>query len=137
MVILDRIGCGKENKTREEIESDIERKLFRSGWADRACAVAIDPELENWIWVNEPRISGAISWESETGIYEWLHNKNWKEEGSLKPAQPKEAFETLLRQCRMPRSSSIYRDIAERASYDHCQDPAFRKMLGQLKNWLE
>ena len=136
MVILDHAGCGREEKTREEIERDIEGKLFQSGWQDRACAITIEPELENWIWVSEVRIAKAISWEDANGIYNWLHENDWKTPEELKPSHPKEAFEAALRICKTPRSSSIYRDISSQASYQQCKDPAFLKMLSQLRAWF-
>lgn len=138
LVILDRIGCGREEKSREEIESDIENKLVQSGWKDnRAITIAIDPELENWIWVNEIRIKDAISWDQDLKMYDWLHKNNLKEVNKTKPLKPKEAFETALKLCRTPRSSSIYLNISKKASYRNCQDPAFLKMINQLKKWFE
>ena len=136
IVILDRIGCGRENNTRDEIETHIENKLFQSGWKNRACAIAIDPELENWIWVNEAKIIEAISWENTIGIYDWLHKNNLKDPGTHKPKHPKEAFEATLKICQTPRSSSIYKEISSLASYKQCQDPAFNKMMTQIKEWF-
>jgi hypothetical protein len=138
LVILDRIGCGREEKSREEIESEIENKLVQSGWNNnRVSTIAIDPELENWIWVNEIRMKEAISWDQEINIYDWLHQNNLKEVTNVKPSQPKEAFESALKLCRTPRSSSIYLYISKKASYRNCQDPAFLKMINQLKRWFE
>ena len=136
LVILDHTGCGREEKTRQEVEEIIEDRLIQSGWQNSACAIAISPELENWIWVNEERMKAAISWENTVGIHHWLHENDWKQEGQPKPPQPKEAFEAILRECRTPRSSAIYREIASSASYQHCQDPAFHKMITQLKTWF-
>lgn len=136
IVILDHSGCGREEKTREEIEADIEDNLSQSGWQDRAYAIAIYPELENWIWVNETHVAQAISWEDNTQIYDWLHINNWKNTEEAKPARPKEAFEAVLRLSRTPRSSSIYREISSQASYKKCQDPTFLKMLNQIKVWF-
>lgn len=137
IIILDHAGCGREEKTREEIEGDIEDKLTQAGWQDRACAIVVEPELENWVWVSEVRIAAAISWENTTGIYDWLHENNWKEPEAPKPTHPKEAFEAALRACRTPRSSAIYREISSQASYQQCQDPAFLKMMNQLREWFD
>ena len=137
LVILDRIGSGREKKSREVIEEDIESRLSRSGWNDRACAIAIDPELENWVWVNETWVKRSVAWEQEMGVYDWLHKNNWKTIEKSKPDNPKEAFEAVLKHCRTPRSSSIYHEISTNASYQQCKDPAFQKMLNQLKVWFE
>ncbi len=136
LVILDHAGCGREKEARETIEEEIEGKISRSGWQDRMCAIVIEPELENWIWVNETHVAQAISWEESTKVYDWLHANNWKEVEEAKPTRPKEAFEAALRLSETPRSSSIYREISSQASYKKCQDPAFLKMLNQIKAWF-
>ena len=136
LVILDHAGCGREEKARQTIEEEVEDKVSRSGWQGRVCVIVIEPELENWVWVNETQVAQAISWEESTQIYDWLHANNWKEIKEAKPARPKEAFEATLRLSRTPRSSSIYRSISSQASYKKCQDPAFLKMLNQIKAWF-
>ncbi len=136
LVILDHAGCGREEKARVTIEAEIEGKLNRSGWQGRACVIVIEPELENWVWVNETHVAQAISWEENTQIYDWLHANDWKEVEEAKPARPKEAFEAALRLSGTPRSSSIYRSISSQASYKKCQDRAFLKMLSQIKAWF-
>jgi len=136
IVILDHSGCGKENKKREDLENEIEQNLDKCGWTDRACVVVIKPELENWIWVNEVRIKEAISWESDAGIYDWLQENQWKTADAKKPYKPKEAFEASLKECRTPRSSSIYREISSKASYSECNDPAFLKLIAKIKTWF-
>jgi len=48
LIVLDHEGCGQEEKTRIELEKNIETQLTASGWNDRAAAIVIEPELENW-----------------------------------------------------------------------------------------
>jgi hypothetical protein len=134
--MLDFSGCGQEEQSRNILEQQIENNLFRSGWNERACAIVIYPELENWLWVNEVRISEAISWENGRGIYEWLHNNGWKNADNPKPDHPKEAFEAILRLSNTPRSSAIYLDISSKASYQNCQDTAFHKLINRIKVWF-
>lgn len=136
LVLLDYLGCGREERLRSEIEKDIEGRLLKSGWLDRVCVVSIMPELENWIWVNEQRVQEAISWDQASGLYDWLHKEKWKKIEESKPTQPKEAFEAALKQCNTPRSSSLYYEISSKASYRYCQDAAFHKMLNQLRDWF-
>jgi hypothetical protein len=136
LVIFDHSGCGREDKTREELELLVENKINRSGWNENVCAIVINPEIENWIWVNEARLKDAISWEDENGVYDWLYENGWIELNSNKPNRPKEAFQACLRKCQIPRSSSIYKEISSKASYRVCQDPAFQKMIEKLKSWF-
>lgn len=137
VVMLDRMGSGQEAMPRQEIEHTLEQRLSKTGWGnERACALCIDPEIENWVWVAGARMQAAIGWADTKGIYDWLHENTLKQPGDIKPTQPKEAFESALRYCKTPRSSSIYKQIAAEASYKNCQDEAFLKMLKCLKLWL-
>ena len=56
LVMFDREGCGREHKTRTELENEIEERLSSSGWGNRAAAIIIDPELENWVWSDSPEL---------------------------------------------------------------------------------
>lgn len=136
LVIFDHQGSGKELLPREQIEQEISKKLDTSGWNNRNSVICVSPELENWIWVNEVRMMQAISWEGER-LYEWLHRNHLKNPEENKPSSPKEAFEAALRESHTPRSSSLYYSIASRASYKKCEDPAFHKMLTQLRIWFD
>jgi hypothetical protein len=136
LVILDHDGSGQESLTREEIEISIESNLSKNGWGNRHSVICIDPELEQWIWVNETHIHKAISWERSESVYEWLHNNSLKIPTDFKPKNPKEAFEQALVICKTARSSSIYQEISSNASYKMCTDPAFLKMIGSIMEWF-
>lgn len=136
LVVFDHEGCGHELLSREAIEQQIESLLFTNGWPGRAGVIVISPEIENWVWVNSTHIKRAITWEFAQDIYNWLHSEGLQDPASLKPSRPKEAFEAILYQTQTPRSSSIYREIAENASYRRCTDPAFLKMIQLLQTWF-
>ncbi len=136
LVILDHEGSGQEKKSREKIEEEIHKTISQVGWENRICVICIQPELENWIWVSDVRLREAVSWNHKISIYEWLQQNKLKHMDNPKPEHPKEAFERVLRACKTPRSSSLYEQIASRASYKYCQDPAFCKMLDCLKKWF-
>lgn len=137
IVMLDHQGSGREIQTRQDIESTLEALLDQNGWAGRNCAICIYPELENWIWVSEPQMHNAISWEEPNGLYHWISSRNFDQRDTRKPTKPKEAFEAALKYCQLPRSSSIYKAISSNASYKNCQDEAFLKLLNKLRVWLE
>lgn len=137
MVVFDHEGCGHEHISREEMEKKTEDLLSANGWPDRAGVLVISPEIENWVWVHRSHIERAISWDIELNIYTWLHKKNLKDPASAKPSRPKEAFEAALFCAATPRSSSIYLELAEKASYRNCADPAFLKMLALMRNWFK
>lgn len=50
LAIFDLEGCGAEALHRADVEHELERKLGANGWKERCAAIAIDPELEAWIW---------------------------------------------------------------------------------------
>lgn len=138
LVILDHHGCGKEKLTREQVEKDIESRLYASGWKKRAAAIVINPELENWLWSDSPEVDAALGWkEKSPPLRTWLKNQGFQESGLLKPSPPKEAVESALREVRKPRSSSIYFQIAEKVSLKRCKDPAFLKLKEKLVQWFK
>lgn len=138
LVILDHHGCGKETRTREQIERDIEKRLYTSGWEGRAAAIVIHPELENWLWSDSPEVDTALGWKGKSPpLRTWLKDHGFHETGLSKPSPPKEAVENALREVRKPRSSSIYFQIAESVSFKRCEDPAFLKLKETLIQWFK
>jgi len=137
LVMLDREGCGRENKTREELESEIEARLVSSGWGNRAAAIVIDPELEIWVWSDSPEVDAALGWKGNSpSLRTWLENKGFFKDNYSKPDFPKKAVEEVLREVRKPRSASIYKQIADKVSLKRCKDPAFQKLKDKLVQWF-
>jgi hypothetical protein len=137
LVILDHAGCGREAVERSALESEIEARLGDAGWGDRAAAIVISPELENWVWSDSPHIARALGWGGrEVSLKDWLVEKGFLDAGAIKPARPKEAVELVLRTARKPRSSSIYFELAQSVSTDRCTDPAFLKLKSCLRGWF-
>jgi hypothetical protein len=137
LIMLDRQGCGKENVKRKELETQLEERLSSSGWGNRAAAIVIDPELEEWLWSDSPEVDAALGWRGKyPSLREWLINKGFLKENGIKPSPPKEALEKALREVRKPRSSSIFFQIADKISLKRCQDKAFLKLKEKLIQWF-
>lgn len=137
LVLFDLAGSGCEPSPREEVERDLERRLRQSGWNERAAAIAIDPELENWIWTDSPHVGEALGWGGRDGaLRERLTQAKLWSPLIDKPGKPKEAVEMALRDARIPRSSSIYRRLAGKVKFSRCQDPAFLKLCATLRRWF-
>ena len=52
-----------EGKTREEIETEVEGRLHKNGWAvDAVCVVVIQPEIEAWVWAGSANVAAALGW---------------------------------------------------------------------------
>lgn len=108
------------------------------GWAtDTACAVVIEPELENWIWQDTPHLCAALGYQ---GSFDELRSELERQGAwpisEQKPPRPKETLESLLRNARKPRSSSLYQDLAGLVSVRRCTDTAFQILLMSLLRWF-
>lgn len=137
LVIFDREGSGQEQHSRERIEATVEKALAENGWAaENVAAVVLDPEIENWMWMDSPHVAAALNWRFDQKLYDWLQQEKWLPPNHSKPPRPKEAIETALRKTKTPRSASIYKEIAQRVSFLGCSDPAFLKLSAVLKDWF-
>lgn len=137
LVVFDREGCGAENKSREELEGIVQNELEANGWRNRAGVVVIDPELENWVWSDSPHVDRVLGWPvKDQKLGDWLAKGQFGPLTKGKPKRPKEAMEAALRESKIPRSSSLYKELAERVSLQRCSDLAFEKLLQCLRAWF-
>lgn len=117
LLVFDHQGCGRENSSATELESELRAQLQAAGWKDRACVIVLDPELEVWIWSDSPHVDGELGWkQQEPDLRTWLREQDLWPEAAAKPTRPKEALEAALRVVRKPRSSAIYKALAEKVS---------------------
>jgi hypothetical protein len=75
-------------------------------------------------------------WENLNSLTDFLRNQGLWKADAIKPPRPKEAFELLLREKRIQRSSAIYEKIAMDAGFRDCTDPAFLKFKTVLAEWF-
>ncbi|NLH73612.1 MAG: hypothetical protein GX456_11210 [Verrucomicrobia bacterium] len=137
IVLFDHDGCGAEEKTREELEAEVEGKLAATGWKDRSRVIVLNPELEVWIWSDSPHVPEVLGWKSPASELPLrLKQEGYWREGEAKPHAPKEAMEAALRTAHRPRSSSIYLQLAEKVSLERCTDAAFVKLKNTLREWF-
>lgn len=135
LVVLDCEWGGSPGQPK--IVADITANLVASGWRKNAAKViAIEPELENWIWQDNPRVAEALRYRGEPVLRELLAQRGWWPAGQAKPPRPKETAEWVLRQTRRPRSSAIYEELAGRISIKGCSDAAFRELHATLQTWF-
>ncbi len=136
LVLLDREGSGRDEIPRSELEADLEGRLS-ADWGNRAAAVVLDPELEVWIWSDSPHVDTVLGWQGRSpNLQSWLVDSGFSEASADKPTRPKEAMEKALRLVAKPRSSALYRQLAERVSFQRCSDPAFDKLKQTLQSWF-
>ena len=136
LVLFDREGCGKENLDRTDLETEVETSLSNSGWSDRAAAIAIDPELENWVWSDSPEVDRVLGWsELLTRLRPWIKGQGFSFSGG-KPDRPKEAMEAAIKHVRKSYSSSMFEQLAKCVSFKRCTDEAFKKLCEQMRTWF-
>jgi len=138
LVMFDHEGSGQERRKAAELEIELECRLQQSGWdEDRARVVVLEPELEIWVWSDSPLVDTYLGWEAhQPDLRAWLRQRNLLAPDAFKPADPKKALEAALREVRIPRSSAIYRQLAERVSFRGCVDPCFNRFRTILTGWF-
>jgi len=137
LAIMDREGSGCGTSPAEQVEEQIAADLRVAGWTDRVAALVIDPELDVWVWADSPHVEAEIGWaDQSTNLRAWLVQKGFLFSAEGKPLRPKEALEAALRHVRMPRSSALYRSLAEKVSLARCTDRAFLKLKMILQSWF-
>lgn len=135
VVVLDCEWGGSPGKV--QIVQHIAANLVNSGWQQDAIRViAIDPELENWFWQDNPHVAAALRYKGQPALRHWLEQSGFWPEGLPKPPRPKEAVEWALKQTKQPRSSAIYQQLASRIGIHGCSDQAFLDLHHTLKSWF-
>ena len=135
LAFLDREGSGQQGSA-EEIAEHIKRDIERNGWPTRAEVVVFDPELEIWIWIESRHTARALGWDDYLELKEWLKERGHWEQNASKPRRPKEALLISLKNRRIPRSSSIYFEIAEKVNLNLCHEPSFERLKDILQQWF-
>ncbi|MBN2123166.1 MAG: hypothetical protein JW821_02635 [Deltaproteobacteria bacterium] len=138
VVLFDHEGCGREQKARNTVELEVEKRLEANGWRGRCAAVVIAPELESWVWSDSPIVDDILGWRGyEPGLREWVKSKtDFWQGGQAKPERPKEAFEAALRSAGKPRSAVLFEELAGHVSVERCLDPSFLKLKRVLSGWF-
>jgi len=137
LLIFDQEGSGLEGTPVAEVQDRLNGDFGRSAWGDRARAIVISPELENWVWSTSPHVDEVTGWrDRKPRLREWLVAQGWLSIGAAKPSRPKEAFEAALREARKPRSASLYRHLAEKVTLRSCVDVAFRQFADTMRVWF-
>lgn len=135
LVVFDREGCGSE-ASREAIEEGVETDLRRNGWGGRARAVVIDPELEAWVWTESMHVAQELGWPSFQLLRDGLGERGFWPAGAAKPPDPKGAMGEAMRLRQRPKSASTFGSLGKVVSFRRCQDAAFQKLRGALREWF-
>jgi len=136
IVFIDYEGCGRENeKNPEDISIEIKNSLSQK-WGHRIEVIVFRPKLEIWLWVDSPHTANELGWDNYPNLKDFLIQRGLWISGKLKPDRPKEAVEAALWKRKIPRSSSIYYNIAKKVSLERCTDASFHNFKSLLKRWF-
>ena len=79
------------------IRSNIVEACGTEGWdTDRVCVIVFDPEVEVWVWQENPHAREALGLAPGESLREAVPNTVWPA-NAAKPLRPKEALQQLLR----------------------------------------
>lgn len=133
LVVLDQQFGGE--RPAEEIRIEIEQRLNANGWAGRAAAAVIEPELEVLLWQDNVNVERALRHQGNSLRQLLAADGRWPQ-GALKPPAPKEVIQTLIRANRAGPPMVVYSQIAKVVSTTGCVDPAFHRVRDTLRSWF-
>lgn len=135
VVVFDHAGCGSADPP-EQIERTLEDVLARNGWRDRVKVIVVAPELEAWIWGRSEAVARVLGWEGGfAALRTWLAEQGLWPPGDPKPPDPKRAAERVLGRRGTRLTADLFRELASRASFRDCRDPAFCALRDTLREW--
>jgi hypothetical protein len=134
VVLFDRIGCGAEELSAEDLEEVVRDSIQKTGWHQRCEVVVIDPELEVWLFTSSPHVYQVLA-RGDTNYFHAVLS-SYPTTAAGKPERPKEAMEKLLRGKSIPRSSALYRKLAQTVGLSRCTDRAFNHFRNTLRRWF-
>jgi hypothetical protein len=136
LAVLDCAWDGNPYATPLEVEEHVKAALAPD-WGDRSAVIAIEPEVETWVWSTSPHVAASLGWPEDTAsLRAWLEQRGLWAPKAPKPSDPKEAFETACRQARSPATSAMFRQILSKVSLANCVDRAFLRLKMQLAEWF-
>lgn len=133
LVVLDQQFGGE--RPAEEVRVEIERRLNANGWAGRANAVVIAPELEVLLWQDNVNVERALRHQGGSLRRLLAADGRWPE-GAPKPPAPKDLIQALIRTNRAGPPVVVYSQIAKAVSTAGCVDPAFHRVRDALRAWF-
>ena len=115
----------------------IARQMMESGWdGERFVVIAIEPELEQWIWQDSTVLETALRHQGPPSLRSVLAQRDLWPAGLAKPPQPKEAFIQVQHENGVKKSSAIFGRIAKEVQIAGCTDAEFLKLAQTLRAWF-
>ncbi len=152
VIILDEAWDGSPGAA--AITAGIAGRVTAIPWmAGAFTVICIAPELETWIWQNNPNVDAAFGF-GGPNLRIWLRNTAdfkggqviapdplaglnalWPA-GNPKPPDPKRAVEVTRAFCGSGPPSGVFNEITKRVSLCGCVDGAFLALRTTLQTWF-
>lgn len=133
LVVLDQQFGGE--RPAESVRGDVEQLLVANGWAGRAAAAVIEPELEVLLWQDNANVERALRHQGPSLRRLLAADGRWPE-NAAKPRAPKEVILGLIRANRAGPAVAVYSHIVRTVSTAGCVDPAFHCVRDALRAWF-
>lgn len=115
----------------------ISQQLQDSGWdTNRFVVIAINPELEEWIWQDSPILEKELRHSGPASLRLSLAERGLWPANQSKPPSPKEVFLQIQEENRVKKSSAVFKRIAAAVPIAACTDPEFKRLIAQLQAWF-
>ncbi len=109
----------------------------RVGWEKgRFVVILIQPELEAWMWQDNPHVANAFGFQKSVSLRHWLCQQGLWPANAVKPPDPKRAFEKTLKVSKAKIPSIVFKKIASQISLKHCVDDSFDLLKNTLQQWF-
>jgi len=145
LVMLDYAGCGRDTAgkrlTAEKVEAALQKRLDTCTFKDRSAAIAMEPELESWLWKSPGLCGRYLSPDNPDRAGVAIKSEIARlgcDEATAIAKCPKEVLESafLSIRKRKPRAS----DFVELAALADPQamraDRSFERFLRVLQEWF-
>ena len=136
LVVFDKAWDGAPSQDATNLALKVQLALG-GDWGGNAGVVAIDPELEAWVWSDSPHVESELGWASRNArLRPWLQGKGLWDVDDAKPADPKAAVLAAVREARIPWTSAVCKALASKVSVQRCSDDTFNGLRSLLAAWF-
>ncbi len=141
ILLWDHHGSGREKRfAAPVVAAEVSGRLDTVTWSGNHAVVALDPELEHWLWYCEPALSsyrGISRADLDAFVDDHAAHLGHSPQG-LKTEQPKELFEAIVRiRLRRTISPRDFAEIGKRAGVTGLtSSTSFRHFVQTLREWF-
>ena len=135
----------EHEKKPDEMIAELTSAMVSSGWdAARFQIVLIQPELEAWLWQDNPNIEKVFfrnlnpmeKAKAPSSLRQWLCDQRLWPTECVKPPDPKKAMQKAADTFRAGSQMAVFTEVFRNISVHGCQDEAFHTLRDALRRWF-